>query len=338
MKEVIRWGVLGAAKIAVEKVIPSMSAAGNCEVLSIASRDPSKAESHARMLGIPRPFSSYEDLLADPDIDAVYIPLPNHLHLEWTVRSAEAGKHVLCEKPLGLSADEVYEMIRVRNQTGVKIQEAFMVRMHPIWIAVQDLIKDGRIGDLEVVTGFFSYFNTDPANIRNRPEMGGGGLLDIGCYCINISRLVFGRAPSQVVASIEHDASTGIDKTTSAILEFPNGRTTFTCATQIVPYQNMQFYGSSGRIEVKIPFNIPVSEPTEILLDSGKGLGGEAVETIRFEPANQFTRQAEEFSQSILDAADQQIPLEDSLENMAVIDAVFRSAASGDWERPLTGD
>lgn len=336
MQKYIRWGVLGAAKIAVKKVIPSMQEGEFCEISAIASRDIEKAENTSKSLGIEKFYGSYEDLLNDTEIDAIYNPLPNHLHLEWTIKSAEAGKQVLCEKPIGLNADEVRQLIETRNKTNVKIQEAFMVRTHPKWIAVKDLIKAGRIGDLQTITGFFSYFNDDKSNIRNKLEMGGGALMDIGCYCINISRWVFETEPKRVTSLIERDSETGIDKLTSAILDFPNGQATYTCSTQAVPYQRMQFFGTKGRIEVQIPFNIPLDSPTRIFIDDGSDLYGENIATIEFESANQYTIQGDLFSKAILENTEQAISLEDSFNNMSVIDAVFLSGETGDWEIPET--
>jgi predicted dehydrogenase len=273
-------------------------------------------------------------LLADEEIDAVYNPLPNNLHVEWTIKAAEAGKHVLCEKPIGLSSAEAAKLIDTRDRTGVKIQEAFMVRTHPQWLVVRDLIERERIGALQSITGFFSYFNTDAANIRNSLETGGGALMDIGCYCINLSRFILGEEPRRVSALIERDARTKIDKLTSAILDFPTCQSTFTCATQLVPFQRMQFFGTKGRIEVEIPFNIPPDQPTRIFIDAGADLFGANVETIKVPAADQYTIQGDLFSRAISEGSEQAIPLEDSVKNMSVIEAVFRAAETGNWESP----
>lgn len=332
MNRKIRWGVLGAASIAVKKVIPAMKDSISCRISALASRDIRKAKAAARSLSIRKFYGSYQDLLADPDIDAVYIPLPNHLHLEWTIRSAQAGKHVLCEKPLGLNAEEVRKLIGIRDLTGVKIQEAFMVRTHPSWILVKELIKAGRIGKLNAITGFFSYFNDDASNIRNKLEMGGGALLDIGCYCVNISRFIFDAEPQRVSGSIDRDPVTGIDKLSSAILDFPDGHSVFSCSTQLVQYQRMHFLGTKGRIEVQIPFNIPLSSPTKILIDDGSDLYGENIEMIEIAPANQYSIQFELFSDAILKNSGQAVSLEDSFGNAAAIDAIFRSSETERWE------
>lgn len=334
MAEKIRWGVLGAANIAVKKVIPAMQRGDFCEITAIASRDFEKAKQTADDLNIPKYYGSYEELLGDSEIDAVYNPLPNNLHVEWTTKAAEAGKHVLCEKPIALRANEAGKLIETRDRTGVKIQEAFMVRTHPQWLKVRELIEKNRIGKLQAITGFFSYFNTDAANIRNRLETGGGALMDIGCYCINISRFILGEDPRKVLGIIERDQNSGIDKLTSVILDFPGCQSTFTCGTQLVPYQRMLFFGVAGRIEVEIPFNIPPETATRIFIDDGSDLYGRNTETIEIPAANQYTIQGDLFSKSILDNTEQAISLEDSVNNLAVIDAVFRSAESGKSEIP----
>lgn len=334
MTKKIRWGVLGAANIAVKKVIPAMQAGEFCEIAAIASRRFEKAKRVADELDVPKFYGSYEELLNDAEIDAVYNPLPNNLHVEWTTKAAEAGKHVLCEKPLGLNAAEVRKLIEVRDKTGVKIQEAFMIRTHPQWLKVRDLIKSEKIGALQAITGFFSYYNDDKANIRNKIETGGGALMDIGCYCINISRFITGEEPQRVSALIERDKDTKIDKITSAILDFSQCQSTFTCSTQLVPYQKMQFFGTQGKIEIEIPFNIPTETLTRIFVDDGADLYGTKIETIETPATNQYTIQGDLFSKAILKNSEQAVSLEDSFENMAVIDAVFRSAKSGDWEMP----
>jgi predicted dehydrogenase len=334
MSEKVRWGILGAANIAIKSVIPAMQLSENCEIYAIASRDLETAKKIANDLNIPKYYGSYKDLLKDPSIEAVYIPLPNHLHTEWTMKAAEAGKHVLCEKPLGMNAAEVRKLIEVREKTGVKIQEAFMVRTHPKWLAVRDLVKSGRIGNLNAISMFFSYFNVDKSNIRNKIEVGGGALMDIGCYCVNLSRFIFDDEPIRVSSLIERDSETKIDKLTSAMLKFPRGHATFTCSTQLVPYQRMQIIGTKGRIEVEIPVNLPPESPTRIFIDDGSDLYGKNVETIEFRAVDKFMIQSELFSKAILENSEQAISLEDSFKNMAVMDAVFRSAETGNWEIP----
>src|SRR5438067_5405077 len=333
-KDKVRWGILGAAKIAVEKVVPAMQRSKWVEVAAIASRDLAKAQRAAQALGIEKTYGSYEELLADDRIEAVYNPLPNHLHVPWTIKAAEAGKHVLCEKPIGMNADEARKLLEVQKRTGVKIQEAFMVRTHPQWLGTLELIRSGRIGELRVINGFFSYFNRDPKNIRNELEMGGGALMDIGCYPVTISRFIFGAEPRRVMALIERDPEMRVDRLTSAMLDFPDGQSTFTCSTQLVPYQRMQFFGTRGRIEVLIPFNAPPDKPIRIMIDDGSDLRGSAIEIKEFPVCDQYEIQGELFSRAILQNTPQPIPLEDAVENMAVIDAIFRSAESGRWETP----
>ena len=335
MNHKVRWGVLGVANIAVKQVIPAMQLGGWSEIAAISSRDIEKAERAAQTLGIPKAYGSYEELLHDDEIEAVYNPLPNHLHVPWTIKAAEAGKHVLCEKPIGLNAREAETLLAVRDRTGVKIQEAFMVRTHPQWLGVRDLIRSGRLGELRLVTGFFSYFNRDAGNVRNNPQIGGGALMDIGCYPINISRFIFADEPQRVLGLIDRDPEFGIDRLTSAMLEFANGQATFTCSTQLVPHQKVQILGTRGRIELEIPFNAPANRPARIFIDDGSDLTGGGIEMKEFPICNQYTIQGDLFSRAIRENREQAIPLEDSVKNMAAIDAVFRSAQSGKWENPL---
>jgi len=334
MPEKIRWGVLGAANIALKKVIPAMQASRWCQMVAIASRDLARAREAAASVGLPKYYGSYEELLADPDIDAVYNPLPNHLHLPWSIRAAEAGKHVLCEKPIGLNAAEARQLMAARDRTGVKIGEAFMVRTHPQWLRAREIVREGGIGELRSIVGAFSYFNRDAKNIRNIAEWGGGALMDIGCYPIVTSRLIFGAEPLRVAGLIERDPEMQVDRLTSALLEFPSGHAVFTCSTQMVHYQRMQILGARGRIEVEIPFNAPPDRPTRILVDTTGDLFGGGVRTEEFPVCDQYGIQGDLFSRAILDHSEVPTPLEESVANMAVIDAVFRSAANGSWEAP----
>ena len=328
----VRWGILGAAKIGIQKVIPAMQKGEWSTIAAIASRDLIKAQTAARDLGIPKAYGSYEELLADPDIEAIYNPLPNHLHVPWSVKCAEAGKHVLCEKPLSLTVREAKELVAVRDRTGVKMGEAFMVRTHPQWLRTRELVESGRIGDLRSVTGFFSYSNADPKNIRNIPEYGGGALMDIGCYPITTSRFVFQQEPTRVLGLIERDPQMGTDRLTSAILDFPSGRATFTCSTQLVTYQRMQFFGTKGRIEIEVPFNAPIDRPCRIFIDSGSDLFGGGIETEVIPACDQYTIQGDLFSRAIRENTEVPVTLEHAVQNMAVIEAVFRSAETGRWE------
>jgi predicted dehydrogenase len=303
-------------------------------VTAIASRDLAKAREAASALNIPKAYGSYEELLADPEIDAIYNPLPNHLHVPWSIRAAEAGKHVLCEKPLSMNVAEARSLIEARDRTGVKIAEAFMIRSFHQWLRLRELLDEKRIGQLRSVAGLFSYFNTDPANIRNRVETGGGGVYDIGCYLIHSSRFAFGEEPTRVVAAVDRDPELGTDRLASAILEFPSGHAIFTCSTQLVPYQRIHFMGTRGRIEIEIPFNAPNYRPTRLFIDATGSLTGSGISTETFPVGDQYTFQGDAFAKAVLEGAEVQVTLEDALGNMAVIDAIFRSAASGKWEIP----
>ena len=333
-REKVKWGVLGAASIATRKVIPGMQKGALCEVRAIASRDAKKAEDVAHKLGIAKSYGSYEALLADPEIEAIYNPLPNHLHVPWSIHAAEAGKHVLCEKPLSLTVSEAKTLLEARDRCGVKIGEAFMVKTHPQWLRVHDLIRHGVIGELRAIVGAFSYFNRDAKNVRNVAEWGGGGLMDIGCYPILASRWMYGAEPLRVWGIAEKDPEFGVDRLTSAMMEFPSGQAVFTCSTQMVPYQRMQFLGTKGRIEIEIPFNAPPDRPTRIFIDDGRDVFGGGIETETIPVCDQYTLQGDAFSQAVRDDREIPVPLEDAIGNMAVIEAVFRAAESGGWERP----
>jgi predicted dehydrogenase len=333
----VRWGVLGAARIAVNRIIPAMQVSQWCEVAGIASRERERAAATARELNIPKAYGSYEELIADPEIDAIYNPLPNHLHVPWTIRAAEAGKHVLCEKPIGMSAAQATQLLAVRDRTGVKIGEAFMVQSHPQWVRIMELVRGGCIGELRSAVGTFSYLKLDADNIRNIREYGGGALMDIGCYPIKTSRMVFGEEPLRVSASITRDPRFGnIDMLTSAILEYPSGHCIFTCSTQIQGQQSMCFYGTTGRIYPEIPFNATPGGTSRIFIDDGRDFVGGGRVAEEFTACDQYTIQGDLFSRAIREGGDPPVPLEDSLRNMAVIDAVFLSAESGRWESPAT--
>ena len=324
--------MLGAARIATTKVIPAMQQCQLCEIAAIASRDHAKAQAAARELGIPRAYGSYEELLADSAIDAIYNPLPNHLHVALSIRAAQAGKHVLCEKPIGLNAAEARELIAARDRTGVVIGEAFMIQTHPQWVRSIELARNGRIGPMRGAIGTFGYFKRDADNVRNIREWGGGGLLDIGCYPIKAARMAFGEEPLRVAGTLVRDPDFDTDILTSAVLEFPSGHCVFTCGTQIVPCQSMQFLGTTGRIETEIPFNPPPGKTSRIRIDDGSDITGANIVVEEFAPCDQYTIQGDAFAQAILDGAPPPVPLEDSLANMLAIDAVFRSAVSGKWE------
>ncbi|MCH7707270.1 MAG: Gfo/Idh/MocA family oxidoreductase [Myxococcales bacterium] len=328
----VRWGVIGVAKIATEKVIPAMQGGELSEVTAIASRDQAKADAAAAKLGLPKAYGSYDALLADPDIDAIYNPLPNHLHREWTVAAAEHGKHVLCEKPIGISSAEAEELIAVRDHTGVKMQEAFMVWTHPQWLRAVEICRSGRLGKVGSYTGHFSYFNDDPTSIRNIAEMGGGALMDIGCYLLMTSRMIFGEEPRRVMGLVQHDPRFSVDVLTSMILDFPSGQAIGTCSTQMIYHQRVQIFGTEGRLEIEIPFNAPNDRPCRLWVDDDGDLLGGGIETIEIDPCNQYRIQGDEFSRAVLDDTDVPYPLEMSLQNMRLIEALFRSAETGRWE------
>src|SRR5271156_5136658 len=331
---VVRWGVLGVAKIATEKVIPAMQRGEVSRIAAIASRDPERARAAAAALGIPKAHGSYEALLADPDIDAIYNPLPNELHVPWTERALAAGKHVLCEKPIALDADEARRLVASRDRSGKLVAEAFMVRYHPQWRRVHEIVRSGEIGEVGAIQTLFAYRLEDPANIRNKPP-GGGGLYDIGCYAILTARYIFGAEPARVVATIDWDPKFKTDRLASALLEFPGGRhLPFSVGTQLSAHQRVTIVGDAGRIEVMIPFNAPSDQPTEIAIDTGADLigGGRRVE--KFPICDQYTLQGDAFSTAIVDEAKLEFPIEDAIANMRVIDALFRSAKSGSWEKP----
>ena len=330
--EPVNWGIISTAKIGVEKVVPAMLKSASCRVSAIASRDLAAARNAADALGIPVAYGSYEELLEDPAIEAVYNPLPNHLHVPWSRRAAEAGKHVLCEKPIALTADEAETLIAVRERTGVCMQEAFMVRHHPQWLRVRELVRQGTIGTLQVMQGQFAYFNTDPTNIRNRADIGGGGIYDLGCYPVTLSRFLFEREPTRVIALIERDPDLGIDRLASAILDFAGGQASFVSATQSIRSQHMQVFGSDGWIDLDVPFTPPPEHACRILIGGGEVLGFGAAREEVFEPVDQYGLQAEAFSRAIRSGTPPEFPLEDAVANMRVVDALYRSGASGGWE------
>jgi predicted dehydrogenase len=332
MSNKLRWGVLSTANIGLKKVIPAMLRGRLTTVAAIASRNLAKAREAATALGIPTAYGSYEELLADPSIDAIYNPLPNQFHVPWTIKAAEAGKHVLCEKPLSLTIAEAETLLDVRARTGVKIGEAFMIRSYPQWLRLRELLDERRIGELRSVAGFFSYFNNDPANIRNQVEAGGGALMDIGCYLIHASRYAFAQQPSRVVGLIDRDPAMHVDRLTSAILDFPGGQSIFTCSTQMVPYQRIHFFGTKGRIEIEIPFNAPPDRPTRLFIDDGRDIFGSGIQTETFPVADQYTLQGDAFSRAILEGTPIPVSLEEGIANMAVIDAIFESARTDQWQ------
>ena len=335
MKPIV-WGVLGVARIALERVIPAMQQSELCDVRAIASRDVRRATEAARSMEVPIAHSSYEALLADPDIEAIYNPLPNHLHVEWSIRALEAGKHVLCEKPLACSAAEVRPLIEARDRTGLLVEEAVMVRDHPQWSRVRALIDGGRIGALRNVQLTYSHFTEDPRDIRNQQGAGGGGLLDVGSYCCAIARLIFGAEPLRAVALLDRDPRFETDRFTTALLEFPGGHASFFCSTQSSRHQVVQIVGTTGWMRAEVPFAHPPDLAARLLIGSNIAPGTEPEETIRFEPVNQYRLQAERFGRQMRGAEASRWPLETGVANMRVLDAIRRSGDSGRWE-PVSG-
>ncbi len=323
----VRWGVLSTAKIGLEAVIPAIQGSEFGEVVGLASRDGDAARAAAGKLGIARSYGSYESLLEDPEIDAVYNPLPNHLHAEWSMRAADAGKHVLCEKPIALSSAEAQQMVDHCAAAGVKLQEAFMYRFHPQWLKVHELVTTGHIGEVRAIQGWFSYFSDDPDNIRHVPEWGGGGLMDIGCYPISVARWLFDAEPEGVAGSLFIHPRYGVDVGAGGLLRFENGHATFGCGTQSEWGQRVFIEGTRGRIEVPIPFNPPNDRPTRIRVTSG-GTPPEDVDTvvIEFPPADHYGLQADAFARAILDDEEVPTPPADAVANMRVIERVFASA------------
>lgn len=322
--EKTRWGVLSTAHIGTEIVIPAMQSGGLCEIQAIASRTPEKAERAAEKLGIPKAFGSYEELLADPEINCVYNPLPNHLHVEWSVKALEAGKHVLCEKPLAMNAQEAEQLLSTAGKfPDLKIMEAFMYRHHPQWEQIHGILDRGKIGEVHTVQSFFTYENRDPEDIRNIPEVGGGGLMDIGCYCISSFRFLFGAEPVSASAVMEIDPDFGTDRLTSGTLAFPNGTATFTCATQLDRYQRVVVLGTEGQLEVERPFT-PTGDQSYHLWHHADG----ETAAISADSGNHYTIQGDLFARAVLEDTEVPTPLEDGVANMRVIDAVRESAES----------
>ena len=321
----VRWGILSTAKIGTEKVIPAMQQCDHAEVVAIASRNTQRAEEVAQELGISQAFGSYEDLLTAGEVDATYNPLPNHLHVSWSKQALAAGKHVLCEKPIGLTADEGQELVDYAQQfPELKIMEAFMYRHHPQWQRAKELIQAGEIGALRTIQSFFSYYNDDPNNIRNQADIGGGGLMDIGCYNISLSRFIFGDEPKSVMGVVETDPQFETDRMASGVMVFEGGTSTFTCSTQLTPYQRVNLFGIDGRVEIEIPFNAPLDRPCRMWLQQGSD-----VAEITLDTTDQYTVQGELMSLAILNDTLVPTPLTDAVANMRVIEAIKESGQAG---------
>jgi predicted dehydrogenase len=324
----INWGILSTANIGMAKVIPALQASQNGNVVAIASRGAGPAEAAAKKLGIPRAHGSYEALLNDPAVEAVYIPLPNHLHVAWAIKALEAGKHVLCEKPIGLDSREALQLVDAAKRfPKLKIMEAFMYRFHPQWQAAKRLVDEGAIGELRTIHAFFSYWNVDPNNIRNIGSAGGGAMMDIGCYCVSFARFLFGAEPKRVLGVADFDPAFGTDRLASGILDFGRGTSTFTCSTQLTSYQRVNVFGTEGRLEIEIPCNAPRDRACRLWHQRGA-----KIEEVVFEVCDQYTRQGDAFARAILDDTPVPTPLEDAVGNMRAIEAVLASARSGTWQ------
>jgi len=323
----VRWGILSTSGFARTKVVPALRRCDHVELAAIASRDLARARAVAAELAIPKAYGSYDELLADPDVDAVYIPLPNHLHVAWSIKALEAGKHVLCEKPIATSAGDAQRLLEAaRRHPRQKIMEAFMYRLHPQWRRAVGLVRDGGVGEPLVVQSLFSYFNDDPDNVRNQPDIGGGALLDIGCYAISVARLVFGAEPRRALGLTDTDPRFGTDRITTALLDFGRRTSSFTCSTQLQPYQRVHILGTEGRIEIEIPFNAPPDRPCRLWHQRGAH-----IDEIALEVCDQYTIEGDALSRAILDDTPVPTPLEDAVANMRALDAVFASARSGSW-------
>lgn len=326
----LNWGVLGAAKIAREKVIPAMSNNAEYQVYGLASRNLDRAKETAEQLGIPKAYGSYEELINDPEIHVVYNPLPNHLHVEYTLKCIEAGKHVLCEKPIALTSSDVERLIVARDKHQVKVGEAFMVNSHPQWIKTKEIVQGGELGRIKFFQGGFNYFNNDPDNVRNIEAYGGGAMWDIGCYPVETARFVLGEEPIKVVALMEFDEAFGTDILSSVMMQFPSSQGIFNVSTQLVPYQRMQFFGDKKSLEVKIPFNAPKDKTTSITINPGD-IFEERGETLTFDLCDQYTLQADSFIRAIKENSQVPVTLENSLANTKVLEAIFKSAKEGRW-------
>lgn len=327
-----RWGILSTAKIGTGKVIPGIQRAKGAEAVAIASRDLARAEAVAKELGIPKAYGSYEALLADPEIDAIYNPLPNHLHVPLTLQAVAAGKHVLCEKPIGLTAQDAAQLLVLPRDRLV--MEAFMVRFHPQWLRAREAARSGELGEVRAVQAFFSYYNVDPANVRNQLDIGGGGILDIGCYPIVAGRFIFEAEPQRVIALVDRDPATGVDRLASAILDFGEGRRTeFTVSTQLTPLQRVDIVGTRKRFEITIPFNAPQAESVTVYTDDGSRLGDASAVAETIAPVDQYAEEVDAFSAAIRGEITLPYGPADAVQNMKIIDALFRSEKSGAWER-----
>ncbi len=333
MTQMIKWGVLGCAGIAAKAVIPAIQSSRLGRVAAIASRDAEKASAMATRFGIEKSYGSYEDLLSDPDIDAIYNPLPNHLHVPMTIKALEHGKPVLCEKPIALNAAQASELAEAQKAANLPVAEAFMVRHHPQWKKARAMVAEGRLGDVRAIQTIFAYYLDDPKNVRNQADIGGGGLFDVGCYAFNTARFLFDAEPLRAIAMMENDPVFDTDRLTSGLLAFPEGRQlAFTCSTQLSLTQKVTVLGTRGRLEIPIPFNAPADQQTVLIFDDGRDLAGGGRQEIVIEPVDQYREQVDAFAEAVLSGTPLETGLDDAIANMKAIDALFRSATSGRWE------
>ncbi|NOT62079.1 MAG: Gfo/Idh/MocA family oxidoreductase [Acidobacteria bacterium] len=323
----LRWGVLSTSKFALTKILPALRACQHSEAVALASRDLAKAQAAAAEFNLAKAYGSYEALLADPEIDVIYNPTPNHLHVPWTIKALEAGKHVLCEKPIGLNSAEAQLLVEAAaKHPSLKVMEAFMYRLHPQWVKAKEIIKAGGIGELRTIQSLFSYFNNDAANVRNQAGIGGGGLMDIGCYNISLSRFLFDAEPKRVIGWVEYDPQFHTDRLASGVLDFGHGTATFTCSTQLAPYQRVHIFGTTGRIEIEIPFNAPPDQPTRLWHQHDGQL-----DEISFAVCDQYTIEADAFSLAVINHRPVPTPLTDAVANMRAIEAVVISGKTNTW-------
>ncbi len=323
----LRWGVLSSAKIGRTKVIPAIQTSSLGEVVAIASRTQASADKAAQELGIKHAYASYEDLLADPNIDAIYNPLPNHLHVPWSIKAIEAGKHVLCEKPLGLNTADVEKLIQVAQaHPHLQVMEAFMYRFHPQWQTAKNLVREGSIGQVRSIHSHFAYNNHEQDNIRNNPDWGGGALMDIGCYCISLSRFIYDEEPLRVLGQITPYAGFDVDCFVSGIMEFADGNATFTASTKSEAEQYVEIHGEHGSILIPLPFN-PIADTITHIIVKRDGVSEELVQI----PSDHYRNMADAFALSITNNHHVPTPLSDALANMKIIDAIFASARDSQW-------
>lgn len=327
----VRWGIIGIGKHFISRVLLPLTQSEDVDLSAVASRSENKAKETAEKYGIEKYYGSYDALLADPTIEAVFITLPNHMHLDWIKKAADAGKHILCEKPITLNAEDARAAATYTAEKNVLLMEAFMYRFHPQWIHAKDLIRTESIGTLQTVHTSFSYNNPDPKNIRNIKEYGGGALYDIGCYAVSTARYLFGREPARVISLINRHDEFETDILSSGILDFGDARSTFTVGTMMFPDQSVSAHCTGGRLKIHIPFNTFPDVPANVTVINGVG-----TRELSFGPADQYGLEFEHFSQTIRNGGKAPTPIDDAISNMAVLDALFRSGETGNWETVQT--